>query len=267
MTTNKFTVERVRHPLKFRLLTVLHTQLLTPHLLSVTLTGDDLDDFVSASFDDHVKLFFPLPGESEPVLPDLPGAAPRAEGAPEAITRDFTPRRYNREARELELQFSLHGTGPASAWARQAEPGDKLGVGGPRGSFLIPVGFDWFLMAGDASAMPAIARRLEELPAGTRVTVLLAIDAVDERIEFVTQAKAEIVWLDRSADPEALEQAVAAWSTPSGEGYVWAAGEAAAMRAIHADVVGKRGLAKDRVRAAAYWKKGAIAVHETMGVE
>lgn len=264
MTQPNLEVERVRHPLKFRLLQVLRTELLSPHLLSVTVTGDDLDDFVSASFDDHVKLFFPAPGESEPVLP---GPEPKAEGAPRPIARDFTPRRYDRTRRELELQFALHEAGPAASWAAQAKAGDRLGVGGPRGSFLIPTGFDWFLMAGDATAMPAIARRLEELPAGARVTVLLAIDSAAEKIAFVTAADAQIVWLDRGADAQALEAAVAGWPLPPGEGYVWAAGEAAAMRAVHADLVERRGFPKSRVRAAAYWKRGAVAVHETMGVE
>ena len=55
-------IVRVRHPLKFRLLRVERVDALSPALVRVTLTGD-LSDFVSASFDDHVKVFFPANGE------------------------------------------------------------------------------------------------------------------------------------------------------------------------------------------------------------
>ena len=262
MTVSHFEVERVRHPLKFRLLQVLSTRAVTPHLLSVVFTGDDLDDFVSASFDDHVKLFFPLPGEKEPVLP---AGDPKAEGAPKTIARDFTPHRYDAARRELEIQFALHGTGPASTWAEQARPGDRLGLGGPRGSFLIPTGFDWFLMLGDPTAIPAITRRLAELPAATRVTVMLLADGPAEQFVLATRADADVRWLDRLANPQALEQAAAAFELPPGEGYIWAAGEGAAMRAVHEHFVGQRGFPKGRIRAASYWKPGAEAVHETMG--
>jgi NADPH-dependent ferric siderophore reductase len=196
----------------------------------------------------------------------LPTGDPKAEGAPKTIARDFTPRRYDAASNELEIQFALHGTGPASTWAEQAKPGDKLGVGGPRGSFLIPTGFDWFLMLGDPTAIPAISRRLEELPAGTPVTVMLLVDGPAEQFSLASAANVELHWLDRQANPQALEQAAAAFVAPPGEGYIWAAGEGGAMRAIHQHFVGQGGFPKGRIRAASYWKPGAEAVHETMGV-
>jgi len=62
-------VGRVRHQLKFRLAQVKRVQPLTPHLVRITLSGDDLHDFESASFDDHIKVFFPPPGADKPVMP------------------------------------------------------------------------------------------------------------------------------------------------------------------------------------------------------
>lgn len=264
MTTRDLAVERIRHPLKLRLLHVIRTQLLTPRLIAITFGGDDLDDFVSASFDDHVKLFFPAPGDKEPILP---GLDPKAEGAPQPIARDYTPRRFDREKRELEIQFVLHddvrqASGPASNWAAQARPGDKLGIGGPRGSFVIPDGFDWFWLVGDATALPAIARRLEELPAASRVSVVLAVDASERDIALNSAATVDLIWVDSDAE---LAQAVAALPLPSGEGYVWAAGEGTAMRAVHTQLTAGRGFPKARIRASSYWKRGNAAVHETLG--
>jgi NADPH-dependent ferric siderophore reductase len=51
---------------------------------------------------------------------------------------------------------------------------------------------------------------------------------------------------------------------PDGEGYVWAAGEATLMRAVRQLLCVERGIDKRRIRASAYWKRGAQAVHETI---
>lgn len=254
-------VERVRHTLKFRLLHVLRTESLAPHMVAITFTGDDLDGFISASFDDHVKLFFPEPGGTEPILP---GPDPKAEGAAQTIARDYTPYRYDATTRELEIRFVLHDeAGPASSWAATAKPGDKLGIGGPRGSFVIPTGFDWFLMLGDSTAIPAIGRRLREVPAGSRVIVVLEADADERKIAFDSQARVEFIWVD-AGGRETLKTKVEALELPPGEGYVWAAGEGLMMRAVHAHFVGERGFPKGRIRASSYWKHGAVALHETL---
>lgn len=60
-TTPERTPRRVRHELRFRQLTVKTVQRLTPHLIRITLTGDDLAGFTSPGFDDHAKIFSPMP--------------------------------------------------------------------------------------------------------------------------------------------------------------------------------------------------------------
>lgn len=268
LTRSDLAVTRVRHPLKFRLLQVKRVQPLTPHLIRVTFTGDDLHDFVSASFDDHIKVFFPAPGADKPVLPSAgPNGPMFPEDQPRPVARDFTPRRYDRDARELDIEFAMHEAGPAAAWAAQAKVGQYLGVGGPRGSLVIPTAFDWHLLIGDETALPAIARRLQELPAGTRVAAVLEVANPSARIEFDTQAELHVVWRYRSDSPyrgDALLQAVRDTYLPDGEGYVWAAGESATMRAVRYHLCTERGVDKSRIRAASYWKQGAEAVHENL---
>ncbi len=192
-------VGRVRHQLKFRLAQVKRVQPLTPHLVRVTLSGDDLHDFESASFDDHIKVFFPPPGADKPAMPSSgPNGPVFAGDQPRPIARDFTPRRYDREAGELDIEFALHEAGPAATWAAQAQVGQYLGIGGPRGSFTIPTGFDWHLLIGDETALPAIARRLEELPPGTRVATLIEVEDPSARIDFATQTDLYAEWRYRS---------------------------------------------------------------------
>lgn len=235
MNLPTLSVQRVRHELKRRTLTVRRTERLSPQLLRVTFAGDDLHDFVSLSFDDHVKLI-------------LPGEPP--------VMRDYTPRRFG--ADELDIEFALHGHGPAARWARQAAPGQEVQVGGPRGSFVVPLGFDWHLLAGDLSALPAIARRLEELPAGALAIVRILADATEQR-PLPTRATLDLQWV--ASD---LPAAVQALRLPPGEGYAWAAGEAATTAAVRAVLVGTHGLPKERIRAAAYWKPGNAGHHENL---
>ncbi|WP_027211969.1 siderophore-interacting protein [Burkholderia sp. WSM2232] len=261
-------VQRVRHPLKFRLLQVKNVRTLTPHLVRVTFGGEDLHDFMSASFDDHIKVFFPEPGADKPVLPQAGPDGPVFPEGRRPTARDFTPRRFDPEARELDIEFAMHEAGPAATWATQAKAGQYLGIGGPRGSLVIPTAFDWHLLIGDDTALPAIARRLEELPAGKRVATVIEVADPSACIEFRTQAELHPVWVYRNNEAtrgEALLQAVRATYLPEeGEGYVWAAGEAATMRAIRYHLCTERGVDKSRIRAASYWKQGAAAVHETL---
>ena len=239
--TNTRRVQRVRHELRRRNLQVARVKTLSPGMVSVTLTGGDLAGFISASFDDHVKLIFDSSG-------------------PQPVMRDYTPRRYDAAANELDIEFALHGDGPAAAWAANAQPGQGLTVGGPRGSFIVPLDFDWHLLAGDETALPAVARRLEELPAATRAIVRLAV-APEDRRPLPSAAAVDLQWFD---DEAGLIAAVRALPLPAGEGYAWCAGEAAAMAQLRRVLVDEKGHDRHAIRAAAYWKRGAIAHHENL---
>ena len=70
-TSSTRRVQRVRHELKRRELQVRRVENVSRHFRRVVLGGEALADFVSASFDDHVKLFLDL-GGAEPV--DIPAA-------------------------------------------------------------------------------------------------------------------------------------------------------------------------------------------------
>jgi NADPH-dependent ferric siderophore reductase len=265
-------VTRVRQSPKFRLAEVKRVTPLSSHLVRVTLGGADLHDFHSASFDDHVKVFFPAPGELRPASPTLgPDGPVFGPGVARPVARDFTPRRYapagTATAAELDLEFALHDAGPATEWAARAQAGQYLGIGGPRGSMIIPTHFDWHLLLGDDTALPAIARRLEELPRGVRAIVIVEVEEPTARIEFTTRADADIHWCYRArseTDSGLLSSLRKLPDFPPGEGYVWAAAEAALVRRLRQHVSEDRHIDKSRIRAAAYWKRGAQAVHEVI---
>ncbi|SEL85940.1 NADPH-dependent ferric siderophore reductase, contains FAD-binding and SIP domains [Variovorax sp. YR750] len=259
------TPRRVRHDLRFRRLSVKTVQRVTPHLIRVTLTGDDLAGFTSLGFDDHAKIFFPdaagkltLPtaGPDGPVWPD---------GRP--TMRDYTPRRYDAAAGTLEIDFALHEAGPATQWAEQAKPGDILGVGGPRGSFIVPTEFDWHLLIGDDTALPAISRRLAELPAGTRVVVLAEVDSEADELPFDTKAELTLKWVHRrGAEPglsPVLLDALKSMQLPAGDFHAWVGCESAIAKALRTHLVGERGANPKWTRASGYWRRGAAATHDS----
>ncbi|MGB9110093.1 MAG: siderophore-interacting protein, partial [Telluria sp.] len=203
-------VTRIRHELKLRDLVVSAVEPLGPGFVAVTLQGEALADFSSLGFDDHVKLMFGDAGEAQ-------------------VRRDYTPRRFSREARTLTIEFALHGAGAASDWARKAQPGDRLLVGGPRGSMIVPLTLGWHLLVGDATALPAISRRLEELPEDCRAFVFVLADQADRR-ELASAARVEAHWAESN---EALLAALAGLALPAADtGFAWGGGEASLMARV-----------------------------------
>jgi NADPH-dependent ferric siderophore reductase len=242
VSANTRRVERVRHEIKRREVEVARVVPVGSNFVSVTFAGDALEDFVSMSFDDHVKFMF-------------------ADAAGEPVSRDYTPRHFNNVAGELTIEFAMHGEGKASDWAREAAVGDRAVIAGPRGSMIIPKDYDWHLLAGDATALPAIARRLGELPGTSRAVVMLMGDAGDRRA-LASKAQLDVRWVETA---EELVAAVQAMPVPAGEGFAWAAGEAATMARLRAVLANDKGMPKEAMRIAAYWKQGASNHHENLG--
>ena len=243
---------RVRFDTRRRDLTVTAIRDLSPHMRRITLSGD-MEGFQSLGFDDHVKLFFPDPATGVIAMPG---------GDEKPIARDYTPRHFDVAAGSLTLDFALHGVadgtaGPATAWAHRAVTGDTLVLGGPRGSTVWPVDYALHLLIGDETALPAIGRRLEELPAGTKVIVLVSVDSPADRLTLPTRADACIHWLFR--DPahggHALADAVAGLCFSEPDVFAWVAAEADEIRQIRDLLLTRHGIDPQRLKASGYWQR------------
>ena len=248
---------RVRYETRLRTLTVAGVRQLTPHLVCVTLSGD-LNGFQSPSFCDHLKLFFPDPVTGVLNLPGQEGAKP--------IARDYTPRRFDIAAGTLDTEFALHGVGhnagPATQWASTAQAGDSINIGGPRGSTIVPLAFTTYLLIGDDTALPAIARRLEELPASAKVIVIAEVDGPEDRLSFTALADADIHWIYRQTQP--LNEALKRMHLPQGGLHAWVACESAAAKLIRTQLIDDHGVPAGYVRASGYWRKGEPGVHDSI---
>jgi NADPH-dependent ferric siderophore reductase len=257
VTTPASAAPRRRRPP--RLAEVVSVSKIAPRLVSVLVTGDELDGFADAAPTAHLKVFLPAEGQDAPNLPEFaPDGVARAEDGPAPTVRTYTPRSYDRAARTLEIQFLLHGEGPASEWAQRAKPGDKLAVAGPGGRFSLEPAADYWWLAADESAIPAVGTLLEALPEATTVDVHIEVDGPDDEMELAGPAKTTITWHHRRAgDASGEELAAAAREAAVPDGArIWVACESAAMRGIRRYFTRERGIPLAQLVTRGYWRAG-----------
>lgn len=235
-------IQRVRHELEIRDVSVSAVERLSPGFIAVDFHAASLARFVSPGFDDHVKFMF-------------------ADTHGERVRRDYTPRAFDRDSCRLRLEFALHDHGPAAAWALRARVGDAAVIGGPKGSQLIPTDFDWHVLAGDASALPAIHRRLEELPDTASGIAVIHIDHPDDRRLLPTLPNMQVHWVEHAAEVHAR---ITSWRPERGNGFAWVAGEAALARGLRDQLSRQPWIDTAHLRAAAYWRRGQADFHQRL---
>ncbi|MFG3656273.1 siderophore-interacting protein [Streptomyces sp. NPDC047706] len=237
---------------------VVRTERLTPHMQRVVLGGDGLAEFEAGTCTDHyVKLLFPAEGASYPVPFDLQRIREELPRDQWPVTRTYTVRSWDPELRELTLDFVLHGDeGLAGPWAMRAQPGDTLRFLGPGGAYAPDASADWHLLAGDESALPAIAAALESLPDGAAVRAFIEVAGPEEQQKI--DSDAEVVWLHRGDRPvgEPLVEAVRALEFPEGRMHAFVHGEAAFVKQLRALLRLERQVPREDLSISGYWRLG-----------
>ncbi|HEX7096848.1 MAG TPA: siderophore-interacting protein, partial [Acidimicrobiales bacterium] len=250
-TSRRLTV----HPLTLREVTVARVTDLTPGMRRITLAGPQLGPFTSANgfaqpafdssgFDDSIRLLFCYPGETEPVLPvqlETGLAMPRDR---RLLSRAYTVRRWEPEAGELDIDVVKHGIGVGTSWAYRTEPGARVHFYGPSTSRALPDDADWLLVAGDETALPAIARLLDELPDDARAQVFVEVADDEHRLDLRALPNVEVTWLVRGGAPAGtttlLVNAVKSSDWWDGRPYAWLAGERTAVRDLRRHLLPSR---------------------------
>ncbi|PWE53794.1 hypothetical protein DEM27_22980 [Metarhizobium album] len=240
-------IERIRHDLRRRKLTVLSVVSLTPNMIRITLGGDELDNFTSLSAGDHIKI----------IVPDGQGGT---------AMRDYTPRHYDPQNRTLVLDFAVHEAGPATQWALAVKPGDTAEIAGPRGSQVITGPIKSWLLIGDETALPSIGRRIEEMDAGLPVTSVVAVPGAEDEQVFETAASLTSHWLHREEASDAAVFIDRLRDIPLEPGtFVWVAAEGSVTKAVRAYLVEERKHPLAWLRASGYWVKGKADTTEKFG--
>ncbi|KAF4408320.1 MULTISPECIES: siderophore-interacting protein [Streptomyces] len=239
---------------------VIRTEWPAPHMARVVLGGDGLDGFTAGEYTDHyIKLLFPVEGVSYPEpfdISQIRAGFPRDQWP---RTRTYTVRAWDPRARELTVDFVVHGdTGLAGPWAARAEPGDEIMFLGPGGGYAPDPAADWHLLAGDESALPAIAASLEQLPEHATARAYVEVTGPEEEQKLELPAGAQLVWLHRGgARPGSLlVPAVRELDFPRGDVHAFVHGEAGFVKELRRHLRVERGIARERLSVSGYWRSG-----------
>ena len=247
---------------------------ITPRYRRIHLTGEDLAGFPFARLapSDHVKVFFPHPDTGLLVAYRDMGETWELDGEGEPIHRDYTVRAWDPVAQILTLDFVLHEHGVAGVWAQGARVGDRLVVNGPSANQLLPENYPHYLAVGDETALPAIARIIEEAPAESHVTAVIEVATAREEQELSGSAGLDLIWLHRdtaitgAGHLSPLETAVRQIRLPRLDSlFVFAAGETGIMKPIRRYLRHEVGIPRRQVEVDGYWKRGVADFdhHET----
>jgi NADPH-dependent ferric siderophore reductase len=244
-----------REPPRFRRVEVRRLEAVTPRLTRVTFGGDELEGMAVDEPAASVRLLVPAPGE-ELTLPVWNGNEFLNADGSRPIIRTFTPRRFDAERLELDLEIVVHERGAASDWARGATPGSPAAISGTGRGYAVDPAVRSYLLAGDETAMPAIAQLLESFDPGVSVDVIVEIAEPDARLRFPDHPRCAVEWVVREGGPgDALVEAVAGAALGE-ETRVWAAGEATAVQRIRRHLFEERGLSRRHATVRGYWKHG-----------
>ena len=224
-----------------RELEVIRSTYISPHMLRVTLGGDAMDDFPADQESAYIKLLFPQPGQSRPLM------------------RTYTVRHQRNQ--EIDVDFALHETcGPASNWAASARPGDRILVGGPGPKKLLNSDADWFLLVGDMTALPAISVNLALLPADARGYAVLEVTDNADIQTLEHPGNLALHWVINptpNPDTTPLLDRIRQLPWLEGQPAVWAACEFNGMRALRRYFRQEQPIAKSHLYISSYWKIGS----------
>ncbi|MFC9847044.1 siderophore-interacting protein [Streptomyces sp. NPDC060223] len=237
---------------------VVRTERLTPHMQRVVLGGEGLAEFTAGSCTDHyVKLLFGVEGVTYPEPFDMKVIREEFPRDQWPVTRTYTVRHWNPEHRELTLDFVVHGDeGLAGPWAANVQPGELVRFNGPGGAYAPDASADWHLLAGDESALPAIAAALESLPAGAVAHAFVEIS--DPAEEQKIDSDVDVVWLHRGERPvgEALVEAVRALEFPEGRVHAFVHGEAGFVKELRRLLRVEHEFPREDLSISGYWRLG-----------
>lgn len=233
----------------------------TPHMRRIRFTGIGLVKLAEPLVPGmHVKILLPREGQVVPTLPGIENGRPVYQpNAVKPYVRTYTVRAYNAQTHELDIDFVLHGDeGPASTWAERVKPGDRIGIA-IRNIKSLPQ-TDWYLFAGDQTALPAISTYLEQLSETAKGFAFIEVSDQHEEQTLNHPQGIVVKWLHRREIPAGkanlLFDAVKSLTIPKENRYIWTATESHETKTIRAWLMDNHQLRPEELYATGYWRLG-----------
>jgi NADPH-dependent ferric siderophore reductase len=231
-------------------------------MIRVVFDGPDLVDLPVGDYTDaYVKLVFPPADAPYRTAGEYAALRDGLESRHRPALRTYTIREYDVKAGELTLDFVHHGdNGVAGPWAASVQPGDEAILLGPGGGYAPDPDAEWHLLVGDESALPAIARAVERIPAGIPARVFIEVATPREEQPLTSPAQLRVQWVHRSEHDdvrgEALVAAVRAAELPTGRVHAFLHGEAGFVKQLRHHLRFERQVPKEMLSVSGYWRLG-----------
>lgn len=238
---------------------------ITPHYIRLTVGGEDVEVFKNATIGVNNKIFIAPEGCDKIYLPEFDFE--KREWAPmdnaiKPIVRTYTHRGIDLDKKEMYIDFVAHGDeGPASNFAINAAIGDELGIAmGGDASELYPI-VDWYLLVGDATAIPVLGAILESLPKGVNVDAFIEVQSEEDIQDLKKEARLNIQWIVNPTPGQnsllaanVIEAVKEKESNSSKFGYV--AAEFSTVKELRNFLRKDCQWAREELNAYSYWKYG-----------
>ena len=227
-----------------RTLTAIKSQRITPSMHRITLGGPGIAGFPKEQEGAYVKLFLNQQADARPAV------------------RTYTIRNQRRD--EIDIDFALHGgnaTGPATQWALSVEPGETIMIGGPGPAKPLPPDHDFYLIAGDMTALPAISANLAKLDRKARGLVAIEVQDDSDRVVLAAPQGMEMRWVvnpSPGSRPSLLVDTLRQTQWLDGRIAGWGAAEFGAMQNLRTLFRHELMLANSSVYVSSYWKAGLV---------
>ncbi|MCC9145826.1 MULTISPECIES: siderophore-interacting protein [unclassified Arthrobacter] len=243
-------------------LEVLRREQISGHMVRVVAGGPGFDRFQPNSCADaYCKIWFGPQGRPIDGSEDLETLRSRSEREHWPVSRTYTIRNVDHQAREVSIDFVVHGDeGLAGPWAASAQAGEPLTFSGPGGAFNPDPDADWYLLAADESALPAVATVLRALPQDAVGHAFVEVAGPQDQQPVEKPAGVELTWLHRGDTPAGrsrlLTDAVSTVRWRDGAVQVFAHGEREVMKSLRDVLFSHRGLERRQVSLSGYWAAG-----------
>ncbi|MEF1309972.1 siderophore-interacting protein [Vibrio mytili] len=232
-----------------KVLAVTHTERITPNMQRITLQGDALSHFPQDCEGSYIKLLFNQSGSTQ-----LESVS--EEDKP--ILRTYTIRRYDSQACTIEVDFVRHESndlqsGFAARWAIKAQPGDTISIVGPGSISNLNTDADWFFMAADMTALPALSAKIRTLPEDAKGYAVISVLSSSDIQPLHAPAGMELIWL---TEGQPLAESVRELKWQDGTAAVWCACEFDSMRALRQYFRNEKEVERENIYISSYWKNG-----------
>ncbi|WP_273976979.1 siderophore-interacting protein [Vibrio parahaemolyticus] len=230
-------------------LVVTDTETITPNMQRITLQGEALSHFPRDCEGSYIKLLFnDMGGADLSILSE--------EDQP--IMRTYTIRRFHPETSSIEVDFVRHVTqdlqcGFAARWAIAAQKGDTINIVGPGSISNLNTEADWFFMAADMTALPALSAKIRTLPEEAKGYAVISVMSPADIHPLHAPADMELIWL---TEGQALADGVRELEWLDGNASIWCACEFDSMRALRQYFRNEKEVDRENIYISSYWKQG-----------